>query len=412
MLKYPMECILQVFGRLHESVTEVEMNWLKRKAALILAAVMIFGILPAGRAYAAADGFAAGVSMFYCGSGWQIGYGDNVPASRAGTYPTAVRFYLTGQPAGMTGTVIYSVYSSGTGWMGPIENNCDCGITDGAAGIESIKAWFNGALQDYYDIYYKVCQNGTWTAWMRNGAEAGIPGSGAAVTGIRLSVRAKGTGEPEEAFTPAGVDPSRPMVALTFDDGPSSVNTPRVLAALEAAGGRATFFMVGNRVAANASVVQRMVSDGCELGNHTWNHETLSKISQSEIISVVSRTNQTIQDACGAAPTVMRPPGGAINQNAQDALASIGLPAVLWNIDTLDWKTRNTQSTVDAVLSQVKDGDIILMHDIHEPTAAAVEILVPELTARGFQLVTVSQLASARGGMVPGGKYFRFRPVS
>ena len=199
------------------------------------------------------------------------------------------------------------------------------------------------------------------------------------------------------------------MIALTFDDGPSSENTPRVLSYLESVGGKATFFMVGNRVAPNAGLLQRMVADGCEVGNHTWGHETLTKLSNEQIINTLNAANDAIQAACGVRPIVMRPPGGAYNDNVLANVGNLGMSAYYWSVDTRDWKTRNAQATIDHVLANAKDGDIILMHDIHSATADACAVLIPELVNRGFQLVTVSELASYRGGGVPGNIYFSLR---
>lgn len=106
----------------------------------------------------------------------------------------------------------------------------------------------------------------------------------------------------------------------------------------------------------------------------------------------------------------MRPPGGFINGSVREALASYGQPAIMWSIDTMDWKTQNAKSTINTVLSKVQDGDIILMHDLYGATASAAESLIPELIKRGYQLVTISELASYRGGMQPGQVYYSFRP--
>ena len=198
------------------------------------------------------------------------------------------------------------------------------------------------------------------------------------------------------------------MVALTFDDGPGQYEG-RILSALEAVGGRATFFMVGNLVGSHAADVQRMVADGCEIGNHSYKHENLSKLSTSAIVSTIQKTNDALKAACGQPATVVRPPYGATGGNCKSALASMGYASILWSIDTLDWKTRNADSTVNSVLNNVKDGDIVLMHSIYSQTAAAVERIVPALVQRGFQLVTVSELAAARGGMTPGKNYGSFR---
>ena len=112
----------------------------------------------------------------------------------------------------------------------------------------------------------------------------------------------------------------------------------------------------------------------------------------------------------GCQPVLMRPPGGYIDAASLNVLGSMGMPAIMWSIDTRDWQHRNAQRTIDTVLSQVKDGDIILMHDIYSTTADAAVVLIPELTARGYQLVTVSELAAYRGGIASGHKYSQFRP--
>ena len=146
------------------------------------------------------------------------------------------------------------------------------------------------------------------------------------------------------------------------------------------------------------------------MANHTHDHQYISKIGAQGIISQVTATNQKIQAACGVSPSLLRPPGGYYDSASLAVLGNLGMPAVMWSIDTRDWQHRNAQRTIDTVLSQVKDGDIILMHDIYSTSADAAQVLIPELTARGFQLVTVSELAAFRGGMVPGKVYSQFRP--
>lgn len=133
-------------------------------------------------------------------------------------------------------------------------------------------------------------------------------------------------------------------------------------------------------------------------------------MTDAGIHSSVGQTNTNIANASGVTPTLMRPTGGYYNNASLNSLGSMGMSAVMWSIDTLDWKTRNPQKTIRAVLDHVKDGDIILMHDIYGTTADAVDVIVPELAARGYQMVTVSELANARGGMAPGHVYSQFRP--
>lgn len=199
------------------------------------------------------------------------------------------------------------------------------------------------------------------------------------------------------------VDPSKPMVALTFDDGPQPSVGNRIMDCLAQYGGKATFFMVGERVAARKTELQRMVAEGHEVANHTMNHKYLQKLGAAEIQSQVMKCNDAIEAACGVRPKVMRLPGG--NHNAT-VLANTHMPMIQWNIDTLDWKTKNAQKTVDAVLNHVKDGDIILMHELYSQSGDAALQIIPELTRRGYQLVTVSEMAAAKGHTLQAGKLY------
>ena len=203
------------------------------------------------------------------------------------------------------------------------------------------------------------------------------------------------------------VDPSRPMVALTYDDGPQPSVGNRIMDCLAQYGGKATFFLVGERVGSYATEVKRMVAEGHEVANHSMNHKYLQKQGVAEIQAQVSRCNDAIEAVCGVRPRVMRLPGGGYNATV---LANTHMPMIQWNIDTLDWKTRNAQQTINSVLGQVKDGDIILMHELYGATGDASMTIIPELTKRGFQLVTVSEMAAAKGRPLEAGKlYSSFR---
>lgn len=203
------------------------------------------------------------------------------------------------------------------------------------------------------------------------------------------------------------IDPSGPMVALTFDDGPQPSVGNRIMDCLAQYGGKATFFLVGDRVASYKTEVQRMVVEGHEVANHTMNHKYLQKLKSGEIQSQVDSCNDVIEAVCGVRPKIMRLPGG--NHNAA-VLANTHMPMIQWDIDTLDWKTKNAQKTADTVLSQVKDGDIILMHELYSQSGDAALRIIPELTKRGYQLVTVSEMAEAKGYLLQEGKlYSSFR---
>ncbi len=201
------------------------------------------------------------------------------------------------------------------------------------------------------------------------------------------------------------VDPARPMIALTFDDGPGK-RTGELLEVLAANHAHATFFMQGKNVPRYQNEVKRMKEIGCELGSHSFDHPDLSKMDAAGIRDQIDRTNQNLKDAAGQPASVLRPPYGAIGSTLKSVA---GLPLILWNIDTLDWKTRNAQATIDNVMQKVKDGDIVLMHDIHTESIDAAIVLIPKLIEAGYQLVTVSELAAARGiGMQNGTSYTDF----
>lgn len=200
----------------------------------------------------------------------------------------------------------------------------------------------------------------------------------------------------------SGVDPNKPMLALTFDDGPGQ-RTGELLEGLSKYGAHATFFMQGKNVNAYKEEVKRMKEVGCEIGSHSYDHPDLTKMDAAGIKDQVDRTDQNIHDIIGQGATVLRPPYGAINDTVK---ATIRKPLILWNIDTLDWKTRNAQMTVNEVLTKAKDGDIILMHDIHSETVDAAIELIPKLIAQGYQLVTVSEMAAAKGIKMENGERY------
>ncbi len=201
------------------------------------------------------------------------------------------------------------------------------------------------------------------------------------------------------------IDTSKMMVALTYDDGPSQY-TPEILSILRQYGSVATFFVVGSRVSGYADTVRSAHDMGCEIGNHTYSHQTLTKVGVPTIQSQIGATNSAVQNITGTSPALMRPPGGGHNPTVRSA---VGMPVIMWSIDTLDWKTRNAASTQAAILNKVQDGDIVLMHDLYSQTAAASRVVIPELVRRGYQLVTVSELSDCRGAMTNGEVYSAFR---
>lgn len=198
---------------------------------------------------------------------------------------------------------------------------------------------------------------------------------------------------PSSVAPVASVDPKKPMVALTFDDGPYAPSTCRILDALEKVQGKATFFVVGDRVKGREDTLLKIRNSGCEIGNHTYNHVCIRGLSDAQLQQQLQKGDAAIRAVTGENPTLVRPPGGAYSKNLRKLEKR---PIVLWSIDTMDWSHQNPQKTIQKVLKNVKDGDIILMHDLFVPTAEAAEVLIPELHKRGYQLVTVSELLENR----------------
>ena len=203
------------------------------------------------------------------------------------------------------------------------------------------------------------------------------------------------------------LDLTKPMLALTFDDGPQVQSGNRIMDVFAQYGQRCTFFLVGDRIASRADEVRRMVADGHEVADHSYSHAYFNKLSAEQIRSEVAKCNAAIAQTTGVAPTIMRLPGG--NKTAT-VLANVNMPIILWNVDTEDWKVKDSARIISRVVGKVKDGDVVLMHELYGTTATAVETIVPTLVSQGFQLVTVSELAKFRGyELVPGQIYYSFR---
>ncbi|MCL1912653.1 MAG: polysaccharide deacetylase family protein [Eubacteriaceae bacterium] len=201
---------------------------------------------------------------------------------------------------------------------------------------------------------------------------------------------------PEQAVLAqkSSFDPNKPMVALTFDDGPSQV-TPKILELLKKYNSRATFFVVGNRVGNNAKIIQDICAQGSEVMGHSWSHDYLTKLSESRIRKEFNDTNEAIYRLTGVKPAAARVPYGSVNEKVRKIAREEGLSLISWSIDTRDWQTRNADIIYNIIISSVKDGSIILCHDLHSFTAEAMERVIPELVRQGYQLVTVSELLGA-----------------
>ena len=204
-------------------------------------------------------------------------------------------------------------------------------------------------------------------------------------------------------------DPSqvRPMLALTFDDGPGQY-TDELLDCLEENNAHATFFMLGQNDAQYPDAPKRMRELGCEIGSHSWDHTQLTTIDIDAVAKQFSDTDNALIQACGQAATVARAPYGDGNT---DIYNTVNKPFFMWSLDTEDWKLLDADGDYNAVMNgDLTDGSIILMHDIHEPSVQAALRLIPDLIAKGYKLVTVSEMAEAKNVTLQNACYVDFWP--
>lgn len=204
-------------------------------------------------------------------------------------------------------------------------------------------------------------------------------------------------------------------IALTFDDGPtggSSGLTVKLLDALKEHNAHATFFMCGYRIKDFHTHMDRYLGEGHEVGNHTMNHpmKTLKGQSSSFVHEEVDSNTDLIESYVGQKPTVMRPVGGAYDDNVKQCMKESGLPIINWSLDTLDWKNRDADIIYQKIVDNAQDGDIVLMHDLRQCTVDGVSRAMDTLADRGFAFVTVSELAAIKGvTLEPGEVYTDFR---
>lgn len=184
------------------------------------------------------------------------------------------------------------------------------------------------------------------------------------------------------------IDYNDKVIALTFDDGPSKY-TDELIEYLYQNDCKATFFILGNKIKNYQDVLNKSISYGNEIGNHSYNHKWLIKLKKDEIINQIEKTQNLIYEYTGYIPTILRPTYGSINSTLKN---STNLKIVLWNIDTLDWKYKSVNKIVARATKNLKSGNIILMHDIYKRTYDAVKKIVPILKENGYKCVTISEL--------------------
>ena len=178
-------------------------------------------------------------------------------------------------------------------------------------------------------------------------------------------------------------------VALTFDDGPNDKSTVQILAILKKYDVKATFFVLGQNVVKHLDVVRMIHDQGHEVANHSWSHKNLTKLNPAQMHDEIDRTSDAIFEATGEYPASYRPPYGAIDASVRK---EIQLNSVLWNIDTMDWHHKDPVKTLKNVKANAKDGGIILMHDIHQQSADALEAILQYLQQEDYEFVTTKEL--------------------
>lgn len=210
-----------------------------------------------------------------------------------------------------------------------------------------------------------------------------------------LAIGGHGTAEPAAAI----VNENGPVIALTFDDGPYPKVTGHILDVLEKNGVCATFFVLGSRIEGHEDMLTRMDELGCEIGNHSFSHADLTRLSKADCQRELSDTDAEIRRVTGHEASVVRPPYGYYNKTVMSAAER---PLILWTVDTNDWRGKAPGEIADYVIQQAKEGSVILMHDQQTQTADAMEMIIPTLIEEGFRFVTISELIRLTGGQCKG----------
>lgn len=200
------------------------------------------------------------------------------------------------------------------------------------------------------------------------------------------------------------IDKSKKMIALTFDDGPN-YNTSKVIDVLNKYDIRATFFVLGSRAINNKNILKKMADSGMEIGNHTYNHLLLTKYDENKIRSEIEDTSEVIYSATKKRPKLLRPSYGSVNNKIKKVA---NMPIIIWDIDTLDWKYHNSKRITSRVVNKVRDGDIILMHDIYSASLNALSNIIPILQDNGYEFVTIDELFYYKGISLENGKVYGY----
>lgn len=208
--------------------------------------------------------------------------------------------------------------------------------------------------------------------------------------------------QPEPRTSVSSVHVDGPYIALTFDDGPNQKLTPHLLDLLAEHHIHVTFFVVGENAVQYPEILQRAVREGHEIGNHSWSHPNLAKMSDENVRSQIKRTEEVITSAIGSRPILFRPPYGSVTAHQKHFIHDeLGYEIILWEVDPLDWKNPGPNVVSSRILKETRPGSIVLVHDIHAQTIQAMPATLTELEAKGFKFVTVSELLKLQTPIPP-----------
>ena len=208
---------------------------------------------------------------------------------------------------------------------------------------------------------------------------------------------------------PVRAEENEKMVALTFDDGPSGRFTRKLLDGLEERGAKATFLLCGYRMEQYPELTERICSDGHEIGLHGYSHQPMRDMCQRDTVQEIRRNMALLPEGCKV--SFLRPPGGMCSECVQTVAAEFGLSILHWSVDPKDWAIHDAKSIANTVLSRIRDGDVILLHDMSDSSVEAALAIIDALQSQNYRFVTVTELAAASGvTLTPGIKYSRFTP--
>ncbi|MEO6847274.1 MAG: polysaccharide deacetylase family protein [Chthoniobacterales bacterium] len=208
-----------------------------------------------------------------------------------------------------------------------------------------------------------------------------------------------------EKLTYNSIHTTEPVLAMTFDDGPNPKLTPKLLDLLKERNIKVTFFVVGENAEKYPEILQRIVAEGHEIGNHSWNHPALTKLSAQGVSDQINKTSDAIAAATGKKPTLLRPPYGAVNAKLKKRINDeFHMKIILWAVDPEDWRDPGAAAVTTRIVGKVHPGDIVLSHDIHAGTVEAMPAILDQLKAKGYRFVTVSELIAMDKGSAPSTK--------